>query len=417
MHAKIESSLPPNPWSAPRGPADPTPVIYDGSRGRLFGLALGRMALTILTLGVGRFWMTTRLRRHYWASIRIDGSPLEYTGRAMEKLIGFLVAVVVLAVYLSLANLTLTFAGLAWLEGNIVGLQLPLLALLPALFWARYRARRYILARTRWRGVRFGLAPGAWGYAWRAMAWWGAAVASLGLLYPLTQHRLARYTTARSYFGDLRFAQEGGAGPLMRSWLWVWLPAAGLGALAAVYAARGEEPGQEAALAPLVLLFIAMGFVRHQVFSFRHLNSLKTLGGKTRFSVSLGFWRVVGIYISGALVIGLGVAATAALSSLAAAALIGDPAALFAALSEGRAPDLTGLLALALLAAAYLPAVAVWSALGHAFLTHPLLKAACAGVLIHDLDAAERARQRAHDEQAEAGGFADALGADLGGAF
>ncbi|MFN3259152.1 MAG: DUF898 family protein [Pikeienuella sp.] len=417
MRGNIESSLPPNPWSAPRRPAAPTPVVYDGSRGRLFGLALGRMALTILTLGIGRFWMTTRLRRHYWASIRIDGSPLEYTGRAMEKLIGFLVAVVILAVYISLANLALTFAGLAWLEGSVVGLQLPLLALAPALFWAQYRARRYILARTRWRGVRFGLAPGAWGYAWRAMVWWGLTLLTLGLLYPLTQHRLARYTTARSYFGDLRFTQEGGAGPLMRSWLWVWLPAAGLAAAAAGFAALGKEPGPEAALAPLLLLFVALGFVRHQVFSFRHLNSLKTLAGKTRFSVSLGFWRVVGIYVSGALAIGLGVAATAAVSSLAAAALIGDPSALFAALAEGRAPDVTGLLALALLAAAYLPAVAVWSALGHAFLTHPLLKAACAGLLIHDLEAAERARQRAHDEQAEAGGFADALGADMGGAF
>ena len=40
---------------------------------------------TVLTLGFYRFWMVTRLRRHYWNAIRIQGDPLEYTGTGREK--------------------------------------------------------------------------------------------------------------------------------------------------------------------------------------------------------------------------------------------------------------------------------------------------------------------------------------------
>ncbi|MEX2519176.1 MAG: DUF898 family protein, partial [Paracoccaceae bacterium] len=148
------------PWApraaAPSGASEAgvSRPVYGGSRGRAFWLALSRMALTIMTLGVARFWMLTRLRRHYWSSIQIDDAPLEYTGRAIEKLTGFLVAVVVLAIYLLVVNLGLAFVGLSWFQGNPLALQAPLVALLPLIFWARYRARRYIMARTRWRGVR-----------------------------------------------------------------------------------------------------------------------------------------------------------------------------------------------------------------------------------------------------------------------
>jgi hypothetical protein len=36
---------------------------------------------------------------------------------------------------------------------------------------------------------------------------------------------------------------------------------------------------------------------------------------------------------------------------------------------------------------------------------------------VYGLENLSRAQQRARDEQVEAGGFADALGADVGGAF
>lgn len=413
------------PWGAPSGPAALRP-IYSGRRGRLFLLALSRMVLTILTLGVGRFWMVTRLRRHYWSSIALDGAPLEYTGRASEKLIGFLVAVVILAVYLLVVNLGLTFIGLSWFQGNILALQLPFLALFPMIFWARYRARRYILARTRWRGIRFGLAPGAWGYVARAMFWWAATVLSLGFLYPLMQMNLARYVTDRSYYGDLAFRQRGGWLPLLGSWLWFWAPLAAIASLL-IAAASGRvlsddmDPGFTiVGLGLAALLWLGFAFIRHQVFSFRYIYGGKVLDGRTFAEIEIGVWRVIRIYLLGGLMIGLGISITGIATSAAGfAALAGleRDGGVVDSLAAGEAPDLSGLIALALGALVYLPAIAVYTAFRHAFINHPLVRAITTSTRIHDLAAAARARQRPHDQQVEAGGFADALGADIGGAF
>lgn len=418
------------------GPARPDArPVYTGRRSRLFGIALSRMILTILTVGIGRFWMITRLRRYYWSSLVIADAPLEYTGRAGEKLIGFLVAVVILAAYLLVVNLGLAFIGLSWFQGNALALQLPFLALVPLIFWARYRARRYILARTRWRGIRFGLAPGAWGYTLRALFWWAATLVTLGFLYPLTQMMLARYTTGRSFYGDLRFEQIGGWGPLLASWLLFWAPLAlAIGYVVAAIAGldfdripAGADPFTlmtgvtgGPGFVVLALLWLVFAFIRHRVFSFRYLYSGKVLGGRTRATVTLGVWPVIGIYALALPVIGLGVGLTALIFTVIGFGLLAGgapPADLFAALSEGEVPTLSGLIALALSGLAYLPAVAVFSALGHAFISHPLIAATTASARFHDLAAAGRARQRSHDEQAEAGGFADALGADVGGAF
>jgi uncharacterized membrane protein YjgN (DUF898 family) len=61
---------------------------------------------------------------------------------------------------------------------------LTLLAVAPLWFFAAYRARRYKMARTRWRSIRFGMEKGAWGYALRAIGHWFLTIATLGLLLP-----------------------------------------------------------------------------------------------------------------------------------------------------------------------------------------------------------------------------------------
>lgn len=412
---------------------------YDGAAGRLFWLALSRALAMIATLGIGRFWMVTRLRRYYWSAIRIDGEPLEYTGHALEKLIGFLVAVVFLAVYLALVQVALTFVGLSYFQGNPLALNLSLVAVIPLIFWARYRARRYILARTRWRGIRFGMTPGAWAYTARALLWWLAVILSLGLLYPVMQMKLARFTTARSYFGDLPFRQGGGWGPLMLSWLVLWLPAALVAAAAVAaemgwlgpefqtdaLAGEGAEPPQALAaafliLAPALGVWLFFNYVRHAVFAFRYLNGAKTLGGETAFEVNLSTWRVIWIYLVA--MIGMGIAgivlvflATAGAAGVLTA--LGSDWAELEAMTEGAAPTGVALGALGGVALVYFAVIAVGLALSHVLISQPLIRAVCASSVIVNPGALGRARQRAHDRQAEAGGFADALGADVGGAF
>ena len=62
-------------------------IEYAGTMQPLFWLVLNTTILTVMTLGIYRFWMKTRLRRYYWSSIRPDDTPLEYTGTGLEKLL------------------------------------------------------------------------------------------------------------------------------------------------------------------------------------------------------------------------------------------------------------------------------------------------------------------------------------------
>ncbi len=196
-------------------------VAYRGEAGSLFGMAFGSALMTLLTLGIYRFWMKTKLRRYYWASIQPGGIPLEYTGTGMEKLLGFLIAVVILAVYLGIFNLAVSFIGLAVFQGNPLALNLTVLAAIPLIYYARYRSRGYILSRTRWRGLRFGLEPDAWKYTLNAIGHTLLTIVTLGVLFPRQRFKMEKFVTDRTWYGNLQMRQNGKWTMNLKPWLLV----------------------------------------------------------------------------------------------------------------------------------------------------------------------------------------------------
>lgn len=384
---------------------------FTGLRGPLFWLGLKTGALTILTLGLYRFWMKTRLRRYFWSSVRPGDVPLEYVGQGGEKLLGFLIAVVFLAFYIGVVNLILMFASLSLFETGGAAYLLSLIGIVPFWFYAGYRARRYVLARTRWRGIRFGLEPGAWGYAWRAMGHWLLTILSLGLLWPRMTFWLEKYRTDRTWYGDLRFEQGGrwtmlypAAGPLILSVLTT--------AAIAVAAALGA-PGW------LVLLFVTVplffyGLLHYSVRSFAILTNAKRAGGVTLASRPR-VAHVLGIHLGGNLLIGLilggflGVLAAVAAGLAAAIPGIG---ATDLDLADPGAP-LWFLVAVAALG--YLSLFLLWQVLRQVFITLPIWRHYAETLTIGGAPALTAVTQRARDDHAEAEGFAEAL--DLGAAI
>ena len=196
--------------------------VFLSENSKLFWLVTWTGALTIVTLGIYRFWARTRMRRYIWSSTVAEGDSFEYTGTGLEKFLGFLIALVVLAVYLGVLQVVLSFIGFS-LWGAIsskpngptdILMQLGAtygtgLAVLPLIFFAQYRARRYMLSRTRWRGLRFSMDPAAVGYAWRALLYFGLSIVTLGALMPLATFRLEKYMTDRMWYGDANFEQQG----------------------------------------------------------------------------------------------------------------------------------------------------------------------------------------------------------------
>ena len=383
-------------------------TLFAGRRWPIFRLALGTGIITVLTLGLYRFWQKTRIRRWYWSAIRPGGHPLEYVGDPFEKLLGFLIAVVILAFYIGIVNLGFMFASFALFQGNTAAYALSLIGVVPIWFYARYRARRYLLARTRWMGLRFGLAPGAWGYAMRALWHWFLTLITLGLLWPRMTFKLEKYRTDRTWFGNIRM-EQGGTWTML-FWCLKWhLMAAGLLAVSTVILGAGLTPIAVFGyvLTGLLLLF---GAVYYRVETSKRLAAEKRLGSM-RLTLMINPLRVFWILISGyALALMVSAIPTAFLAVLFLRLQSADT------LTEIGLQDLAQFAALAdrwflvgMTVMSYFAVFLIWSAVTQAWVTMPLMRAYARGLTIEGAETLPGIQQRARDDHLEAEGFAEAL--------
>jgi uncharacterized membrane protein YjgN (DUF898 family) len=200
-------------------PLPPVPVAFSGDRGAFFRLAARGAALELVTVGFYRFWLVTDIRRHLWSHTVIDGDAAEYTGNGKELLIGFLFAMAILVpiylVYFLIGIEAERFRAFA---------SFPLLIAFYAFGqFAIYRARRYRLTRTVWRGVRFWMDGSGWAYAWRAMLWGLLVLVTLGGALAWREAALERYKMRHSYYGDLQGSFEGQGWAFFKQFWWLWL--------------------------------------------------------------------------------------------------------------------------------------------------------------------------------------------------
>lgn len=385
----------------------PLKTEFLGDRGALFSFGLKLSFLTVLTLGIYRFWMKTRLRRWYWSAIRPGGHPLEYTGDALEKLLGFLIAVVFLSFYIGVFNLILMFFSFTLLNDNFAAYAISFIAVIPILFFAQYRARRYILARTRWRGIRFGLQPAAWRYSGVAILMWILTICSVGALWPLMTFHLEKFRTNRTWFGSARLTQGGKwyrlTAPALPALLGLWATLA-LGA----YGILEENP---AALGGIILTvpLTAIGWVYYKVAAFRYLTSNKQIGDLVALNSSPRAPRVLGIYVLGGFAISV---ILSAVSAIVATVLI---SVVFAAGAGESLDDMSPWVAVPIGLLGYFSIFVFWDVLTQVFIRLPLLQHYSETLEIEDPHALSRFAQRARDESVDAGGFAEAL--DVGAAI
>lgn len=205
--------------AAPAAPdLTPSRPVYDGRLGELYAIYLRHVVLMLLTLGWSRFWGRTRLRRYLWSHFAILGDRFEYRGRGRELLIGFLLALVLIAAW----------GGLLWLVWiyvfhekpvasfgafDIFSLSVALIGF-PLAFVGHYAGLRYRLSRTRWRGIRLWLVGSAWSYGGSATFLTFLNLCTAQLLTPVVSVNLARPRIANVRLGTLPFAFAGSAGDI-----------------------------------------------------------------------------------------------------------------------------------------------------------------------------------------------------------
>lgn len=105
-------------FSTPPAAVSPrSSMRYHGISGELFGIFLDNIVLTVLTLGIYRFWGKTRTRRDTIGHIEAFGDRFEYSGTGGELFFGFLKALLVFVPLILLfigavVGITMVFGGI-----------------------------------------------------------------------------------------------------------------------------------------------------------------------------------------------------------------------------------------------------------------------------------------------------------------
>lgn len=101
---------------------------FDGNWREFAVIALSNLVLTVATLGIYRFWATTRVRRYLWSRTLFMGDRLEWAGTGQEMFRSAVTALLVVLVPLAMANLTIRY--LINHDYKIAGQVLSLLVLI-----------------------------------------------------------------------------------------------------------------------------------------------------------------------------------------------------------------------------------------------------------------------------------------------
>lgn len=207
-----------------RGTEGETPISIEYvDKPGLGRIALLNALLFVVTLTIYRFWAKTNVRRHIWSCVHINGEPLEYTGRGIELFLGALIVfgVFFLPVFLVIMVLQLALGP----EHPLLILFNFALILFFLLFWgmAIYRARRYQLSRTLWRGIRGALVGSSMTYS---LLYFGATLLrsmTLGWSTPAMNLNLQERMTGDMRIGSMPFRFRGRAGPLYGPYAICWV--------------------------------------------------------------------------------------------------------------------------------------------------------------------------------------------------
>jgi uncharacterized membrane protein YjgN (DUF898 family) len=369
--------------------------------------------LTIITLGIYRFWYRTDLRRWYWRNTVVGGDGFEYRGTPKELFIGFLIALsITLPLYFA-GTLAALFIASEMTTNAITVLGLLILTVLAQ--YGAYRARRFRMTRTVWRGLRFDQKGSPWRYAAVSLLWFLATVMTVGLTLPLFRRSIEAMKVRNTRFGSAEGRFDAPIGRLMLRWLPSWIGLAIAIVIAAYFAfeasgedAASDEQGIAIALfmAALLggLLVLALCWPFYRAAEFRTFTGGSSIGPVT-FRSDLAASSLYGMYIGFALVLlALGIAGL-----LIGAAFLSTIVAVFQ--SSGRGAMGLGVVGLAL---AYLGGVYLFMALKELMLNRGFWRRAAESVTVMGLDQVGAVLATAVEADSGAGeGLADAI--DFGG--
>lgn len=289
-------------------------VLFTGNWRSFARIAAANFALTVVTLGAYRFWAKARERRYLWSNTRILGHELEWSGSGGEMFVGFLLAMPIFLPVMALIGF-----GLPALAGKVhwslfaAASAASYLLFFTMVAFARFRALRYRLSRTRWRGIRGGSNDNGLRYTARALGWYAVAFFSLGILYPWTHKNIWNQRWRPMSFGPLAFRSDTDTRAVRGHWAVVWICFAVANAMLLLFTLPGiiiYGPGAPGLVVPL-LCYATMGLA-FLAYNSRFLRSaVDWMGlGEIDFTLDVDFdeWMVFHLQTFGLAIVTLGLA-------------------------------------------------------------------------------------------------------------
>ena len=241
---------------------------FTGSWREFLPIAASNLLLTIVTLGIYRFWAKARERRYLWSRTHFIDDHLEWTGTGKEMFIGFLIVMLVLLpgfLFVQFGIQAMIMRG----QGGAAALLM--IAVYVGFFYligvGQFRALRYRLSRTWWHGIRGGSYQPGWNYGFKFL--WKTVVGYLagGLLVPWSMTSLWNDRWNEMSFGPHQFEAHVSTDGLFGRWLLIYLaPIVGIMlALVVGFGAAGASGnasvGVLAGFASALLIYLMIGIV------------------------------------------------------------------------------------------------------------------------------------------------------------
>lgn len=293
--------------------------IEDGRFGELFVLFIINVLLSIVTLGIYRFWGKTRIRKYVWSRSSFRGERFEYSGTGLELFLGFLFAFVIFGP---------PFLGFyAWLYFDpppnnpqdpeflrriglfyLVGFGLLILAFY-FIHVATFAAYRYRLSRTVWRGVRGSVSGSAWTYGFLGFGLSMLNGLSMGWTKPWADTVLLKYRLNQTTIGSAPIVCNIEAGKLYPFFAAAWVitlvaTVLAIGGIVAAFFSLGDlarDPGRAppmTLIVVIVLLYLLIPVVWLGTINFYRAALIRQTAATSKlsglaFRFEIGGWRLL----------------------------------------------------------------------------------------------------------------------------
>ena len=309
-----------------KSPEGESAFAFEGTWQEFAPIAFTNLLLTIVTLGIYRFWATSRERQYLWSRSRFIDERLEWSGTGLELFIGFAMAVVLILLPFFVLTQVAQALALRGMEGIAALISFGAFVLIFYLTGvARFRALRYRLSRTRWRGIRGGSDNQGFGYGLNYM--WKTALGfiALGLLVPWSMASLWNERWGKMSFGPQAFEANLDQGKFFARYFLFYLApfifAVGAVAFTAVVGGAGFMAGGEdgamigvglAVFGLFFLFYIVLGLIALAFYAKYYREAVESLSWgevEFQFTASTRDWLVLFIVDTLLVVFTLGIGA------------------------------------------------------------------------------------------------------------